>query len=110
MGDEVFQVTNTSGQHMALQWRSGVNISVWTQAWWCILGSTVMEVESLDIEAADVASRKFVQLYVAWEKAALSKGDHYNWRVKPKLHLFCRVDASDHQHLWSTRTVLDLPG
>ena len=52
------------------------------------MGTMVMEVEPLDIEAAIAASRKICQLYVALEKEALSKRDHYNWRVKPKLHLF----------------------
>ena len=68
-----------------------MHIFVWTKTWWCILGSMVMEVEPLDIEAANVASRKFCHLYVAWEKEALSNGDNYNWRVKTKLHLFAEL-------------------
>ena len=51
----------------------------------------IVEVEPLDIEAAIVASRKCCQLYVALEKEALSNGDHYNWTVKPKLHLFAEL-------------------
>ena len=47
----------------------------------------IVEVAPLDIEAAIVASRKCCQLYVALDKAALSNGGHYNWRVKPKLHV-----------------------
>ena len=51
----------------------------------------IVEVEPLDIEAAVVASRKFCHLYVALEKKAWSKGDQYNWRVKPKLHVLAEL-------------------
>ena len=83
---------------------------VWTNAWWCILGSMVMEVEPLDIEAAVVASRKCGQLYVALEKEALSNRGSLHLEGQTQAAFVCRVDASDHQNLWSTPVVLDLPG
>ena len=83
---------------------------VWTKAGWCILGSMVMEVEPLDIEAALVASRKFCQIHVNLEKEALPKGESLQLEAQTPTACVCRIDASDQQHIWSTPTVLGLPG
>jgi hypothetical protein len=69
----------------------------------------IVEVEPLDIEAAVVASRKFCQFVCCLGEGSFVKGGSLQLEGQTQTAFVCRVGASDHQNLWSTPTVVDLP-
>ena len=69
-----------------------------------------MEAEPLDIEVAVVVVPEVWAIVCCLGEGSFVKGVSLQLEGQALNACVCRVDASDHQHLWSTPTVLELPG